>query len=267
MTASPVPLRLEQVEVVYHRVVTAIQAVTLEVSERAIVALLGTNGAGKTTTLRACSGFLGADDARITDGHVRFFGRVVNGRAPHDLVRAGLVLVPERDKIFATLSVRDNLRAAVPGRHAGVSVDDVLAYFPVLAGRRRQLAGYLSGGERQMLAIGSALLCQPRVLLIDELSFGLSPLMVEHLMALVARLRDDLGLAILLVEQNAAAALAIADHGYVLEHGRVVYDGTPATLAAHEDIREFYLGVGAGAERKRYTSVKQYRRRRRWFLA
>jgi branched-chain amino acid transport system ATP-binding protein len=268
------------VEVVYHHVITAVQGVTLEVGKGAIVALLGTNGAGKTTTLRAISGFLGADDARITDGRVLYQGRGVNGWPPHALARAGIVLVPERNKIFETLTVHDNLRAVVPGRRGDLTLDAVWSYFPILAERRRQLAGYLSGGERQMLAIGTALLCQPRVLLIDELSFGLAPLMVERLTALVGRLREELGLAILLVEQNAAAALAIADHGYVLEHGRVVFDGPPATLAAHEDIREFYLGVAGerareageageaareAGERKRYTAVKQYRRRRRWF--
>jgi branched-chain amino acid transport system ATP-binding protein len=270
---APPPLRLEQVEVVYHHVITAVQGVTLEVGPAAIVALLGTNGASKTTTLRAISGFLGADDARITDGRVLYEGRVVNGWAPHALARAGLVLVPERDKIFQTLTVHDNLRALVAGRRGGITLEQVWTYFPILAERRRQLAGYLSGGERQMLAIGAALLCQPRVLLIDELSFGLAPLVVEHLTALVGRLRDELGLAILLVEQNAAAALAIADHGYVLEHGRIVFDGPPATLAAHEDIQEFYLGVarapaheaGDASARRRYTAVKQYRRRRRWF--
>jgi branched-chain amino acid transport system ATP-binding protein len=267
--ASPGPaLRLEQVEVVYHHVITAVQGVTLEVGERAIVAVLGTNGAGKTTTLRAISGFLGSDDARITDGRIVYHRQTVNGWSPHARARAGLVLVPERNKIFETLTVHENLRAVVAGRNSGIGLEQIWSYFPILAERRRQLAGYLSGGERQMLAIGTALLCQPRVLLIDELSFGLAPVMVERLTELVARLRTELGLAILLVEQNAAAALAIADHGYVLEHGRVVFDGPPATLAAHEDIQEFYLGVareGEASTRKRYTAVKQYRRRRRWF--
>ena len=146
-----------------------------------------------------------------------------------------------------------------------MTLDQVLHYFPVLAERRRQLAGYLSGGERQMLALATALLCQPVVLLVDELSLGLAPLVVESLMTLIARLRDELGLAVLLVEQNAAAALAVADYGYVMEHGRIVYDGAADRLLAHEDVREFYLGLGHRAGRKRYTEVKQYRRRRRWF--
>ena len=265
-------LELENLEVVYHHVATAIQGVSLRVPPRSIVALLGTNGAGKTTTLRAISGFLGADDAQIVGGRVVFLGEAVTGRPPHTLARRGLVLVPERDKVFETLTVRENLRAIVPGRRADrgaarppVTLDQVFHYFPVLAERRRQLAGYLSGGERQMLALATALLCRPRVLLVDELSLGLAPLVVESLMTMVARLRDDLGLAVLLVEQNAGAALAIANYGYVLEHGRIVYDGSADRLLAHEDVREFYLGVGRSTGRKRYTDVKQYRRRRRWF--
>jgi len=258
-------LELENVEVVYHHVATAVQAVSLAVPARSIVALLGTNGAGKTTTLRAISGFLGADDARVVGGRIAFLGEEVTGRPPHELARRGLVLVPERDKVFETLTVQENLRALVPGRRAAVTPEQVFDYFPVLAERRRQLAGYLSGGERQMLALGAALLCRPVVLLVDELSLGLAPLVVEGLMGMVRRLRDELGIAVLLVEQNAAAALGVADYGYVMEHGRVVYDGTAERLLAHEDIREFYLGLGHRAGRKRYTDVKQYRRRRRWF--
>ena len=258
-------LELTNVEVVYHHVATAVQSVSLAVPQRAIVALLGTNGAGKTTTLRAISGFLGADDARIVGGRIVFVGEEVTGRPPHELARRGLVLVPERDKVFETLTVQENLRALVPGRRAAVTPAQVFEYFPVLAERRGQLAGYLSGGERQMLALGAALLCRPVVLLVDELSLGLAPLVVEGLMGMVRRLRDELGIAVLLVEQNAAAALAVADYGYVMEHGRVVYDGTAERLLAHEDIREFYLGLGHRAGRKRYTDVKQYRRRRRWF--
>jgi len=259
-------LALENVEVVYHRVATAIQSVSLQVPERGLVALLGTNGAGKTTTLRAISGFLGADDAAIVAGRVVFLGETLNGRRPHEVARRGVVLVPERDKVFETLTVQENLRALVPGHgREGLDLERVLHYFPVLADRRRQVAGYLSGGERQMLSLATALLCRPRVLLVDELSFGLAPLVVENLMDLVRRLRDELGIAVLLVEQNAGAALSIADHGYVMEHGRIVYDGPRERLLAHDDVREFYLGLGGGADRRRYTEVKQYRRRRRWF--
>ena len=259
-------LALENVEVVYHRVATAIQSVSLQVPERGLVALLGTNGAGKTTTLRAISGFLGADDAAIVAGRVVFLGESLNGRRPHEVARRGVVLVPERDKVFETLTVQENLKALVPGRgREGLDLERVLHYFPVLADRRRQLAGYLSGGERQMLALAAALLCRPRVLLVDELSFGLAPLIVENLMDLVRRLRDELGIAVVLVEQNAGAALGIADYGYVMEHGRIVYDGPRERLLAHEDVREFYLGLGGSADRRSYLDVKQYRRRRRWF--
>jgi branched-chain amino acid transport system ATP-binding protein len=258
-------LQVEKLEVVYHHVATAVQGVSLAVPERTIVALLGTNGAGKTTTLRAISGFLGLDNAAITDGRVTFLGRVVNGRTPHAVAREGLVLVPERNKVFETLTVQENLSAIVRGSRPGPGFDVVFDLFPVLAQRRRQLAGYLSGGERQMLAIGTALLCRPVVLLIDELSLGLAPRVVDDLMQLVLRLRDQLGLAVLLVEQNVGAALEIADYGYVMENGRVVYDGSRERLLAHEDIQEFYLGLGNDAGQRRYSDVKQYRRRRRWF--
>jgi branched-chain amino acid transport system ATP-binding protein len=270
MSAVPAPLlEVETLEVVYHRVATAVQGVSLRVPERSIVTLVGPNGAGKTTTLRAISGFLDADNARITDGTVRYDGAVTNGWPVHRTARRGLVLVPEREKIFESLTVQENLEAARRSARAGARAIDaaqVFAYFPVLAQRRRQLAGLLSGGERQMLAIGAALLCQPRVLMVDELSLGLAPLVVKSLMDVLARLREELGLAILLVEQNVGAALAVADHGYVIEHGRIVYDGTAEQLRGHEDVREFYLGVGRGrAGAKSYRDVKQYRRRRRWF--
>jgi branched-chain amino acid transport system ATP-binding protein len=265
-------LEVENLEVVYHHVATAIQGVSLAVPPHSIVALLGTNGAGKTTTLRAISGFLGADNAKVVGGRVVFLGDSVTGRPPHELARRGLVLVPERDKVFETLTVQENLKALVRGRPGArdparplVTLEQVFHYFPVLAERGRQLAGYLSGGERQMLALATALLCRPVVLLVDELSLGLAPLVVESLMTLVARLRDELGLSVLLVEQNAGAALAVANYGYIMEHGRIVYDGAAERLLAHEDVREFYLGVGRREGRKRYTEVKQYQRRRRWF--
>ena len=279
MSEVEVLLDVNKLEVVYHRAAIAIQGVSLRVPRGQIVALLGTNGAGKTTTLRAISGFLGADDAQITDGTVTYRGRAVNGRPPYELARRGLVLVPEREKVFETLTVEENLlasarrRASIRGGSLGragaggersVGRDLVYQYFPVLVQRRRQIAGYLSGGERQMLAIGGALLCQPTVLLVDELSLGLAPLVVQHLMELLQRLRAELGITILLVEQNVAAALEVADYGYVMENGRVVYDGTPARLLAHEDVQEFYLGMGRGAARS-YRDVRQYRRRRRWF--
>lgn len=261
-------LEVEQIEVVYHRVATAIQGVSLRLPADQIVALVGPNGAGKTTTLRAISGFLDADNAQVTEGRISFLGEVINGLPPHRLARRGLVLVSERDKIFESLTVQENLQASHhpqrPGRPT-IDLEMVLEYFPFLTPRRRQLAGTLSGGERQMLAVACSLLCQPVVLLVDELSLGLAPLVVQHLMATLRRLREELGLAILLVEQNVSAALDIADYGYVIENGRIVYDGTAEQLAQSEDIQEFYLGLARDHAAKSYRDVKQYRRRRRWF--
>jgi len=267
-TGATAPLlELSQIEVVYHRVAVAVQGVSLRVDDREIVALLGPNGAGKTTALRAASGFLDADDARITEGRVRYRGEDVTGAPPHRLARRGLVLIPEREKVFESLTVAENLRASArAGRGPrALAPEAALGYFPALRGRARQLAGYLSGGERQMLAIASGLVCQPEILLVDELSLGLAPLVVEQLMETLRRLRDELGLAILLVEQNAAAALAIADRGYVIENGRIAFEGTAAALSASEDVQEFYLGTARGRGARSYRDVKQYRRRRRWF--
>jgi len=263
--ATPPMLAVHQLEVVYHKVATAIQGVTLEVPRGAIVAVVGTNGAGKTTTLRAVSGFLPSEDVEITDGTIAYKGERIEGRAPHELSRRGLVLVPERNKVFETLTVEDNLLFNLPMRErGGQALQQVYAYFPRLAERRAQVAGYLSGGEKQMLAIGMALLCRPELLLIDELSLGLAPVIIESLMATLERMNRELGLTILLVEQNAMAALAVSSYGYVMEGGRVVYKGTAAELLSHHDIQEFYLG-GAGAELKSYREVKQYRRKRRWW--
>jgi branched-chain amino acid transport system ATP-binding protein len=260
-------LAVEKLEVVYHRAITAVQGVSLSVPSGRIVAVLGTNGAGKSTTLRAISGFLGIDDARVTDGTVTFKGRRIENRPPNQIARLGIALVPERDKVFPNLTVTENL--AVPyapsARDRRASEELVYHFFPRLADLRQRVGGLLSGGERQMLAIGCALVSRPDLLLVDELSLGLAPLLVEELMARLRDLRRELGLTIVIVEQSAAAALAIADYGYVLENGRVVLDGDAGRLRAHGDIQEFYLGQAAGRERRSYRDVKQYRRSRRWY--
>jgi branched-chain amino acid transport system ATP-binding protein len=260
-------LRLEKIEVVYHRVITAVQGVSLEVRRGAIVALLGTNGAGKTTTLRAISGFIGLDDARVTEGAVRYGGAPIQNLSPHRITALGIALVPERNKVFENLTVAENLEAVVPRRGANRRrlAEQVYDIFPALARLRGREAGYLSGGERQMLAIGSALACAPDLLLVDELSQGLAPVLVEELMSRLKTVREQTGATILLVEQNAQVALDVADYGYVMENGRVVLDGTPERLRAHQDIREFYLGAGSGQRRRSYREVKQYRRSRRWY--
>jgi branched-chain amino acid transport system ATP-binding protein len=259
-------LKLEKLEVVYHRVITAVQGISLEVPTGSIVALLGTNGAGKTTTLRAISGFIGLDDARVTEGSIAYRGERIENRPPHQVTARGITLVPERSKVFENLTVAENIEAVVPrpGENARKHAEAVWEYFPALARLRAREAGYLSGGERQMLAIGSALACAPELLLVDELSQGLAPLIVEELLHRLQAIRKDLGMTLLLVEQNAAVALDVADYAYVLENGRIVLDGTPEKLRQHQDIKEFYLGTGSGA-RKSYRDVKQYRRSRRWY--
>jgi len=265
--SAPALLRIDKLEVVYHRTITAVQGISLTVHHRQIVAILGSNGAGKSTTLRAISGFLGIDDARVTDGSITFDGKRVENRPPNEITRLGIALVPERDKVFPNLTVAENLIApfAPAARKRSASEDFIYHAFPKLAELRNRAAGLLSGGERQMLAIASALVCHPQLLLVDELSLGLAPAIVADLAARLLRIRQELGLTIVIVEQNAAVALDIADYGYVLENGRCVLDGDSARLRAHGDIQEFYLGHSAGSERRSYRAVKQYRRSRRWY--
>jgi branched-chain amino acid transport system ATP-binding protein len=261
-------LTTEKLEVVYHRAITAVQGITLAVEAGRIVALLGTNGAGKTTTLRAISGFLGIDDARVTEGAITFKGERIENGLPHENTRRGIVLVPERDKVFPNLTVAENLIAPVPRATSAVErrQREALAYqfFPQLGELRNRIGGLLSGGERQMLALASGIVCRPELLLVDELSLGLAPVVVDELLRRLSDIRRELGITILIVEQSATVALEIADYGYVMENGRVVLDGTADRLRRHPDIQEFYLGRKSG-ERRSYRDVKQYRRSRRWY--
>jgi branched-chain amino acid transport system ATP-binding protein len=261
-------LAIDKLEVVYQRAITAVQGITLAVEPGRIVALLGTNGAGKTTTLRAISGFLGIDDARVTEGTITFKSERIENSLPHENTRRGIVLVPERDKVFPNLTVAENLTAPVPRSSAAIERRrrEGLAYqfFPQLGDLRNRIGGLLSGGERQMLALASGLVCGPELLLVDELSLGLAPLLVKDLLGRLADIRRELGIAILIVEQSATVALDIADYGYVMENGRIVLDGTAERLRRHPDIQEFYLGRKSG-ERRSYRDVKQYRRSRRWY--
>ena len=261
-------LAIDKLEVVYHRAITAVQGITLAVEAGQIVALLGTNGAGKTTTLRAISGFLGLDDARVSEGSIAFKGERIENRPPHENTRRGIVLVPERDKVFPNLTVAENLVAPIP---RGTTLAErrqretlVYQFFPQLGGLRGRIGGLLSGGERQMLALASAIMCRPELLLVDELSLGLAPVVVEDLLRRLTEIRRELGITILIVEQSATVALEIADYGYVMENGRIVLDGSAARLRSHPDIQEFYLGRKSG-ERRSYRDVKQYRRSRRWY--
>jgi len=264
---DPGTLEVENLEVTYNRVIVAVRGISIKVPPKSIVALLGTNGAGKSTTVRAISGFLPVDDADIKKGRIAFEGRSIRDLPPHQVAAYGVVLVPERRKIFETLTVWDNLR--LTRREEGTTSWDhqvarLFSVFPVLAERRDQIAGYLSGGERQMLAIFQGLLCNPKILLIDELSLGLAPHLVTELMQQIAQLRSDLGISILLIEQDALSALDVADYGYIMESGRVVFEGSAERLRGHKDVQEFYLG-SSEENRPSYRNVKQYRRSRRWW--
>jgi branched-chain amino acid transport system ATP-binding protein len=253
-------LQVEKIEIVYKRVITAVQGVTLSVADRPIVAMLGTNGAGKTSVLNCISGIYRGN------GVIRFDGTRIDNRTPHDITGHGIVLVPEREKVFPNLTVAENLTAPVPrsGKGQRAQEERIYHFFPRLAELRQRIGGLLSGGERQMLAIASALMCQPRLLLIDELSLGLAPIVVDDLTRRLVTIRDDLGIGILLVEQAAGVALGIADYAYVMENGRIVLDGDRERLQGHQDVQEFYLGQASG-ERRSYRDVKQYRRSRRWY--
>ncbi len=260
-------LVISNLEVVYHDVVLALRGVSLRVADGQIVALLGANGAGKTTLLRAIAGLLTFQHGKITKGTIDLDGLRLNGRDSADVVARGVAQVPEGRRIFAELTVEENLRAGAYANRNGASQRQaygrVLALFPVLAERRNAVAGYLSGGEQQMLAIGRALMAAPKLLLLDEPSLGLAPLVTQQIRDLIRDI-NAAGTSVLLVEQNASMALTIAHHGYVLETGRVVMDRPAAELRRDADIREFYLGLRESGERKSYANVKHYTRRKRW---
>ena len=259
-------LRIANVEVVYSDVILVLRGVSLDVPHGSIVALLGANGAGKTTLLRAVSGLLKVHRGVITKGSVQLDGEDVHGLDPATIVRRGVSQVLEGRRIFAELTVDENLRTGGFTRRdkseLKASYERVMELFPLLTQRRKSTAGYLSGGEQQMLAIGRALMASPRVLLLDEPSLGLAPRIVEQIAGIVRDINAQ-GTSVLLVEQNATMALNIADYGYVMEHGKVVKDGPADALLADKDIQEFYLGVGE-AGRKSFRDVKSYRRRKKW---
>jgi branched-chain amino acid transport system ATP-binding protein len=268
-SASPGPLlAVNNIEVVYDHVILVLRGVSLELPRGRIVALLGANGAGKTTTLKAVSNLLGTERGAVTKGSILFEGVRVDRLTPSELVRRGVVQVMEGRHCFAHLSIEDNLLTGAytrGQRHREIRADleKVYAYFPRLRDRRRSLAGYTSGGEQQMTAVGRALMARPTLILLDEPSMGLAPQVVEEILGIVRSLNRSEGVSFLLAEQNAAAALRFADHGYILEAGRVVMDGDARTLAGNADVKEFYLGLG-GAGRKNFRDAKHYRRRKRW---
>lgn len=264
-------LSVNNLEVVYNHAVLALKGLSLRVPEGSVVALLGTNGAGKSTVLKAISGLLPLEDGEITDGDVLYQDRSIRGWLPHRVVRAGLLQVLEGRRIFEDLTVEENLAVAgyaLKGRTSsdptGIGVEAVFKYFPRLAERKKQVAGYLSGGEQQMLAIGRSLIGGPRLLLLDEPSLGLAPLLVGEIFDILLRINREQGLTMLLVEQNAAVALEISDYGYIMESGKVVLDGARDVLLNDSDVREFYLGVREGQETSSFRDVKHYKRRKRW---
>ncbi len=274
MAAAPAPasqaralLALNNVEVIYDEVILVLRGLSLEVGEGEIVALLGSNGAGKSTTLKAISGLLPSEDGEITDGEVMYAGRRINHLDAAEIVRLGICQVMEGRRVFEHLTAEENLRAGAYTRRDGSLHDDierVYSYFPRLAERRRQDAGYLSGGEQQMLAMGRALMAHPQLLMLDEPSLGLGPKLVAEIFGIISRLNEELGTTILVVEQNARLALEVADRAYVMESGRIVLEGPAADLAQNPDVQEFYLGLTETGERKSYRDVKHYRRRKRW---
>jgi len=261
-------LSVNNIEVIYDHIILVLKGVSLGVSEGGIVALLGANGAGKSTTLKAISNLIGAERGEVTKGSIMFKGQPVAQLSPNELVQRGVVQVMEGRRCFEHLTVEENLLtgayARADGREAiNADLEMVYGYFPRLKERNRSQAGYTSGGEQQMLAIGRALMTKPSVILLDEPSMGLAPQLVEEIFEIVKQLNENEGVTFLLAEQNTNVALRYAKYGYILENGRVVMDGDAQALANNEDVKEFYLGM-SGEQRKSFKEIKHYRRRKRW---
>ncbi len=261
-------LILNNVEVIYSSIILVLKGVSIEVPDGKIVALLGANGAGKTTTLKAISGLLSIENGRVTEGTMEFDGKRIENGNPEITVKLGIAQILEGRLVFAHLTVEENLRVGAISQKSGARVNKdmemMYGYFPRLRTLRNRISGYLSGGEQQMLVIGSALMAHPKIMLLDEPSLGLSPLMVQEIFGIIGRINNEEKTAMLLVEQNAQATLELAQYGYIMENGRIVLDGPTDKLRDNEDIREFYLGLGNLGQKKIYSAVKHYRRRKRW---
>lgn len=264
-------LSLQNIEVVYSDVIQVLRGISLEIPDGKIVALLGGNGAGKTTALKAISGLLYTQEGEISRGSITFNDLSINHMAPEQIVKLGIVQVLEGRRLFNHLTVEENLtlgrisRGQSSGQRSSVlDLEHVYHYFPRLKDLRKRTSGYLSGGEQQMLVIGRGLMANPKLMLLDEPSLGLAPLLVQEIFEEIRQISSEQGMAILLVEQNARVALSLADFAYVMEDGRIVLDGTSEELNSNEDIKEFYLGLTQVGERKSYRDVKHYRRRKRW---
>jgi branched-chain amino acid transport system ATP-binding protein len=261
-------LQVNNIEVVYMNVIQVLRGVSLEVGDGKIVALLGANGAGKTTTLKAISGMLRTEEGEVTDGSIELDGKRLDKYGPEDIAAMGVSQAMEGRRVLEHLSVEENLLVGAYCRkdRAGVKSDleMVLDYIPRIKHLRNRVSGYLSGGEQQMLVIGRALMARPRLMLLDEPSLGLAPLMVEEIYQIIKRINTDQKMSILLVEQNARAALGIADYGHVMENGKVVLGGPAEALRDNENVREFYLGLSTAGSKKSYRDIKHYRRKKRW---
>ena len=261
-------LRVTNLETTYNDIILALKGISIEVHPGRIAALLGANGAGKTTTIKTVSGIRKKLNLVVEDGTIEFEGDILNDKEPHEIVSKGILQVPEGRQIFAELTVEENL---IIGSYSLTNRADfqknkalVSNYFPFLPQRIQQLAGYLSGGEQQMLAIARALVAKPKLMMLDEPSLGLAPLIVEEIFEIIRRINQEEGMTILLVEQNANMALSIAQHAYILENGRIVMEGPSEKLLRDKDIREFYLGLSETGDRKSFRDIKHYKRRKRW---
>ncbi len=262
-------LSVNNIEVIYDDVILVLKGMSLTVEKGQIVAVLGANGAGKTTTLKAISGLLKTEEGEVTDGTIEFDGVKINGMDPENIVKLGIFQVMEGRRVFEDLTARENLVAAAHTQKCSRSeleerIEQVYHYFPRLKERENGLAGYLSGGEQQMLVIGRGMMARPKLMMLDEPSLGLSPLLVSEIFEIIVKLNKELGTTILLVEQNARMALNIADHGYIMENGKIVLDDTTEKLKNNEDVKQFYLGLTEMGTKRSYRDVKHYKRRKRW---
>jgi branched-chain amino acid transport system ATP-binding protein len=261
-------LQLNNVEVRYMDVILVLRGVSLEVEKGSVVALLGSNGAGKTTTLKAISGLLKTEEGKVTDGTIEFEGRRIENGDPEKIAKQGIIQVLEGRMVLEHLTVEENLRvgAHIAGNGARLrrDLDMVYGYFPLLKELRGQTSGYLSGGEQQMLVVGRGLMSHPKLMLLDEASLGLAPLLVNEIFTILKRINEEEKVSIMLVEQNARAALSFAHYGYVMENGKIVLEDTANNLAENADIREFYMGIATAGKRRSYRDIKHYRHKKRW---
>jgi branched-chain amino acid transport system ATP-binding protein len=266
-TVEPI-LKINNIEVRYHEVILVLKGVSVEVPAGGIVALLGANGAGKSTTLKAISGLLNHEDGQVTDGSIEFEGVRIDRKHAEEIAKLGIVQVIEGRRVFEHLTVEQNLKVGShmrkQGRKVKTGLDMVYSYFPRLKEKRNEIAGFVSGGEQQMTVVGRALMTSPKLMLLDEPSMGLAPMLIREIFNIITRLHEQEGISILLVEQNAKLALNVAPHAYVMETGRIVMDDSSDKLIENPDIKDFYLGLTDLGERKSFRDVKHYKRRKRW---